>query len=188
MGLVPKAGGETRLIFHLSYDFVPSEHQKSINYHTPEDICKVRYNDLDAAVRNCMHIMQQTGTKVLFFGKTDCSHAFRIMPIKISHRKFLTMKARHPKTKKWWYFVDKCLPFGSSISCAQFQAFSDALKHVAEWSIQITLQMDIPPSLTNYLDDFLTIAVSEILCNQIMRQFLAVCEEIRCPISSEKTE
>ena len=136
MGLVPKAGGKTRLIFHLSYDFGPSEHQKSINYHTPEDICKVRYNDLDAAVRNCMHIMQQTGTKVLFFGKTDCSHAFRIMPIKISHRKFLTMKARHPKTKKWWYFVDKCLPFGSSISCAQFQAFSDALKHVAEWSIQ----------------------------------------------------
>ena len=28
-GLVPKAGNKTRLIFHLSYDFRPEEHQKS---------------------------------------------------------------------------------------------------------------------------------------------------------------
>ena len=34
IGLVPKAGGKTRLIFHLSYDFKGGH--KSINHHTPK--------------------------------------------------------------------------------------------------------------------------------------------------------
>ena len=49
MGLVPKAGGQKRLIFHLSYDFKSGF--KSLNFHTPKEICTVRYNDLDHAVR-----------------------------------------------------------------------------------------------------------------------------------------
>ena len=43
IGLVPKAGGDqTRLIFHLSYDF-KSDGLKSLNYHTPKEKCSVRY-------------------------------------------------------------------------------------------------------------------------------------------------
>ena len=34
IGLVPKAGGKTRLIFHLSHDFRDAECEKLINYHT----------------------------------------------------------------------------------------------------------------------------------------------------------
>ena len=55
IGLVPKDGGKkTWLIFHLSYDFGKLEHQKSFNYHTPKDMCSVKYNDLDHAIRNCL--------------------------------------------------------------------------------------------------------------------------------------
>ena len=98
------------------------------------------------------------------------------------------MKARHPVTKKWFFFVDKCLPFGLSISCAQFQAFSDALHHITEWKLKLTVNKDIPPAITNYLDDFLFMALTKLLCNGMMMQFLQICQEIGCPISAEKTE
>ena len=62
IGLVPKTGGKTRLIFHLSYNFGVDSDRKSINYHTPSAQCKVKYNDLDDAVRKCLHIIAQTGT------------------------------------------------------------------------------------------------------------------------------
>ena len=188
IGLVPKAGGKMRLIFHLSYDFGSEPHQKSVNFHTPQSKCKVKYNNVDVAIRKCLQILSQAEIKQLFYSKTDCSHAFRILPIKVKHRKYLTMKAQHPKTMVWYYFIDKCLPFGSSISCVQFQAFSDVLKHIAEWKIQITLSLTIPPALTNYLDDFLFIAISRMLCNDMMWEFIELCEQIGCPIAPEKTE
>ena len=50
--------------------------------------------------------------------------------MKVSDFMLLVMKAKHPKTGKIYYFVDKCLPFGSSISCAIFQAFSNAISHI----------------------------------------------------------
>ena len=48
IGLVPKAGGKTRLIFHLSFNFGPEE--LSINHYTPKHFCTVKYHDLDDAV------------------------------------------------------------------------------------------------------------------------------------------
>ena len=56
ISLVPKAGNKTRLIFHLSYDFGKQEEEKSINYHTPDDLCMVKYRDIDYAIRSCLHI------------------------------------------------------------------------------------------------------------------------------------
>ena len=56
IGLVPKAGnsGQTRLIFHLSYDFGTEKEQKSLNYHTLKEEFSVRYNDLDDAIAKCL--------------------------------------------------------------------------------------------------------------------------------------
>ena len=53
IGLVPKAGNKTRLIFHLLYDFKDSGY-RSVNFHAPKERCLVRYHDLDEAVRLCM--------------------------------------------------------------------------------------------------------------------------------------
>ena len=50
IGLVPKAGNQTRLIFHLSYNFGEDESQMSLNYHTPSEMCTVKYKDIDYAV------------------------------------------------------------------------------------------------------------------------------------------
>ena len=57
IGSVPKVGGgETRLIFHLSYDFGKEFHQRSVNFHMPDHLCSVAYNDLDHAVSKCLNI------------------------------------------------------------------------------------------------------------------------------------
>ena len=186
IGLVPKAKNKTRLIFHLSFDFGEEEKEMSVNYHMPKDLCSVKYHDLDSAVKDCIELVKKFNLSQLFFGKTDFSHAFRLLLIKISHRSWLLMKMRHPLTKVLYYFIDKCLPFGSSISCAQFQKFSDAMKHIACWKIRVT--MVIEPNITNYLDDFLFIALTLLMCNQMMKIFLQICQEVGCPISEDKTE
>ena len=126
IGLVPKSGNKTRLIFHLSYYFDGDNFdQKSVNFHTPDELCSVHYHDLDHAILNTLRILKETKGKnsQVYFAKSDCSHTFRILPIFVQHRQFLIIKAQHPVSLKYYYFVDKCLPFGASISCANFQAF-----------------------------------------------------------------
>ena len=92
------------------------------------------------------------------------------------------MKARDPMTKAWKYFVDKCLPFGSLISCALFQCFSDALRHITEHRLQVRNR------IMNYLDDFLFVAITIFFCNYMINQFLNLCKELGIPVSLEKTE
>ena len=52
IGLVPKAGGQTRLIFHLSYKF--KNGNESVNFWTPKEKCSVHYNNINHAVNNCL--------------------------------------------------------------------------------------------------------------------------------------
>ena len=182
IGLVPKAGNKTRLIFHLSYDF--KNGNKSVNHWIPEDVCSVHYNDLDKAVKDCLQILKEFGIHILFFSKSDLKSAFCILGIRFLDHCLLVMKARNPRTGDWVFFIDKCLPFGASISCAHFQRFSNALKAIVE-GISGQLRKTL---ITNYLDDFLFIYISIQSCNAIVIIFLNVCERIRFPVSLDKTE
>ena len=91
------------------------------------------------------------------------------------------MAAINPASNKLQYFVDKCLPFGASISCAIFQRFSDALKHITQYQTG-------RKSLSNYLDDFLFIAFTRNLCNEMISKFVKICENIGVPLAFDKTE
>ena len=166
-----------RLIFHLSYDF--KNGNKSINFWTPEEDCSVKYNDLDSAVRNCLKLK----TKPIFYAKSDLVSAFRILPMLPKHRKYLLMMAENPETGKKMYFIDKNLPFGSSISCSHFQKFSNALRHIVE-----ELYGSKNQHITNYLDDFLFYTPTQRSCNSLVRLFLSICDQIGFPVSLEKTE
>ena len=95
--------------------------------------------------------------------------------------------ANHPKTKQKHFFVDKCLPFGHSISCALFQEFSDALAHMVKYLLRVKKGIE-DTALTNYLDDFLFAAILESLCNLMLNTFLEMCNRLGVPISTEKTE
>ena len=190
VGLVPKTGGKTRLIFHLSYDFGEpgEEDRKSINHHTPDDLCSVHYNNLDHVIKNSLQILKEEGsnTVVIYYAKTDCFSAFRLVPTKPLQCHLLVMRVQHPVTKVWYYFIDKCLPFGSSRSCKIFQDFSDALRFLAEY--RMIRKAVTNPRLTNYLDDFLFLAACINRCTKTLVIFLEVCDQIGCPIAEEKTE
>ena len=102
VGLVPKAGGKSRMIFHLSHNFnkvkgvEPLECEKSLNSCMPKHLCMVKYNDLDCAVTQCLNILCQVEAEkassnaetndekapVLFLGKTDLTSTFRVLPLK----------------------------------------------------------------------------------------------------------
>ena len=174
IGLVPKDGGKkTRLIFHLSHPRDESQGY-SVNGNTPDDKCKVKYKAFDDAIRLCL-----TEGKGCYLGKSDLSSAFRHFGMRKDCWKFLVMKAQNPLDNQWYYFVDKCMPFGASISCAHFQAFSNAISHV----IRVLTKKDN----VNYLDDFLFAALMKLLCNHQLQTFLEVCKEINFPVSMEKT-
>ena len=117
IGLVPKDGGKkTRLIFHLSYDFKTSQvaPPNSVNFFTPDNLCSVKYKDLDYAVKSCLQLKQELNDGFwdpilkkenlsrnqveLTFSKTDAVSAFRILLISPGQRRWLIMKAKHPKT------------------------------------------------------------------------------------------
>ena len=184
IGLVPKAGGKTRLIFHLSSDFPGQSGGRSLNHHTPKELCTVKYNDLDAAVQACLRMSTNRCQNRLpiFLAKSDLMSAFRMLPIIPDHYCWLVMKCEDPATGRVMFFVDKCLPFGASISCAHFQRFSNALRHLVE---HITGRKQ---AVINYLDDFLFIDTSIQRCNYLVRSFLTICETINLPVSLDKTE
>ena len=185
VGLVPKSGGKTRLIFHLSFNFSQNEQHQSVNYFIPKDLCSVQYIDLDSAVRACLAIIEEghriTGSRTIYLGKSDGLSAFRTLPLRRGSWPWLVMLAIDPATGKQQFFVDKCLPFGSSISCSHYQRFSDTVHHlICYWMTIICL--------INYLDDFLFIQYMLELCNNLMRWFLHLCEDIRMPIAFDKTK
>ena len=185
IGLVPKAGGKTRLIFHLSYNFSEAWQDKSVNHFIPKEFCSVKYQDLDVAVRACLQMAKlahkKTGKDMVFLGKTDFLSAFRQIPLKKRCCRWLVMVAQDPRDNIWKYFVDKCLPFGSSISCAIYQCFSDAIRHIVTYKIMVIC-------VINYLDDFLFVQYTIAKCQALMVRFLELCAYVNIPVSEEKTE
>ena len=73
IGLVPKSGNKTRLIFHLSYDF---GEEKSINTNTPDEMCSVKYKDLDFAIKGSLKLLEHLDYQIIYYAKTDLVSAF----------------------------------------------------------------------------------------------------------------
>ena len=91
----------------------------------------------------------------------------------------MILKAKSPYDDQWYFFVDKCLPFGAAISCSHFQEVSDAVAYLVQFrSGKIVI---------NYLDDYLFAHFRHALCNQQVQIFIEVCTKIGLPISEEKT-
>ena len=131
---------------------------------------------------------ESEGKTVVYSGKTDVQSAFRLVPLNKRCWRWLIMKAQDPTTGEWKFFVDKCLPFGASISCAIFQWFSNALKFLIEFRMSVNSDMDTTDTVTNYLDDFLFLALTIMCCNFLIREFLHLCDQVGVPIAIDKTE
>ena len=132
------------------------------------------YPDFDEAIKLCLK-----AGKDCKMGKSDLSSAFRHVLMSKDSWKFLLMKAECPKDGKTYYFVDKCLPFGSSISCAHFQAISDGIAAI--------VRHKNGKDTVNYLDDFFFAALLQWMLERQMENFMWVCSEIGFPVAFEKT-
>ena len=172
--MVPKDGGKDFcLIFHLSYPRGKSP-PISVNANIPKEKCSVAYPDFCEAIQMCLH--EGAGCHI---SKSDMTSAFRNLGMSRSSWRYLILKAESPIDGHTYYFIDKCMPFGASISCSHFQRFSNAVAHIVQFRTGRTL--------VNYLDDNLFAAYLRWLCNQQMRIFIEVCESIGFPISADKT-
>lgn len=89
-------------------------------------------------------------------------------------------KAEDPESGKTWFFFDKCLPFGSAVSCQIYPKFLNALAWV------VTQQTG--KKFVNYLDDFFFVDKATESCNAQVKLFLDVAEHICLPVSLEKTK
>ena len=190
IGLVPKDGGnDTRLIFHLSHPKLKKNstgkgtakkqnraenEEKSVNACTPKEWCKVEYPDFNEAVKLCIH----EGVSC-HISRSDIKSAFRNLGISPRYWKYLLMKARSPFDNKWYFFVDKCVPFGASISCKLFQSVSNCVAHLVTWRVG--------RKTVNYLDDFLFAALLKAICDGQINEFLKICKEINLPVNTDKT-
>ena len=185
----------------------------SVNHFTPREDCTVHYKDLDYAIQAYLKVCKQgdgdtvitaeerntsrpalesrwrskfeqhkRSKKMIFAGKSDLKSAFRLLGLSPQSWPWLVMRAQDPTNGKWNYFIDKCLPFGASISCAHFQCFSNALCFLFEF------ETNTQGWVTNYLDDFLFLALTLWRCNKLIQHFLDLCSELNIPVSMDKTE
>ena len=174
IGLVPKDGGKsTRLIFHLSYPKIKTG-STSVNANTPRHLCSVTYPELGDAIRLCL----QAG-RFCHVSKSDLKSAFRQLGIAKKYWRYLLLKAKSPLDNKTYYFYDKAVCFGASISCALFQKFSDSVAHLIKFATS--------KKVINYLDDYFFVAMFKMACNQQVKHFLRICKRINFPVSLEKT-
>ena len=139
----------------------------------------MKYPDFDDAIKLCRSLNVYQRTCPLYFGKSDMSMAFRQVPMRVKDFCLLILKAQHPETNEIFYFIDKCLSFGSSISCAIFQEVSNGIAHI--FRIRTSCET------INYLDDFFFAALLQGLCDLQVKEFLQICKQIGFPISMEKT-
>ena len=163
--------GDYRLIFHLSY---PRGKGTSVNANTPEEYCSVRYPDFSKAIEICLK--EGRNCKI---SKSDMKSAFRNLCIRRKDFWLLIMKAQSPLDGRYYYFIDKCLALGMSISCSHFQRFSNSIAHI--------MRVKTGNENVNFLDDFLFVALWKYLCDAQINKFIELCNFISFPVNIEKT-
>lgn len=164
IGVVPKKEkDEYRVIHDLSYpegqsinDFIPPEHT-AVSYQSVYDAVKMLVEVGDGA----------------YMSKTDIQKAFRIIPIHPDDQHLFCMVWEDQ------CYMDLAMQMGCSSACQIFQAFSDAIKWIAEYKLKI-------PNV-NYLDDFMLGSKTRKLGDSNLKIFLQMCDDIGVPISEKKT-
>lgn len=80
-----------------------------------------------------------------------------------------------------YFFYDKCLPMGCSLSCYYFEVFATFLQWVISYESGHS-------GIINYLDDFLFIGPSDsVVCSLLLRLFFLISKFFGIPLAIEKT-
>lgn len=166
IGIVPKKTGGFRLITHLS-----SPANGGVNDFIDEFYTSVKYSTFDHAV----NMIKKLGFKAEI-AKMDIKSAFRLLPMFPGEFDLLGFKIED------WYFIEKTLPMGLSVSCSHFNRFSSFLHWAVERKSGIS-------DIDHYLDDFLFAGAENTdNCRKLMSTFCNVCVELGVPLAEDKTE
>ena len=166
LGLIPKSEpGKFRVIHDLSFP-----KGDSVNSGIPKESCSVSYEDYDYLVSLLTSVGQGC-----FIAKADIKAAFRIIPVHPSdyHLLGFTFEGHY-------YYYDKWLPMGCSISCKVFEQFSCAL----QWILQSIFHVK---TMSHILDDFIFISSSKSLCNLYLQHFFSLADSLSIPVKQSKT-
>ena len=166
IGLVPKSTpGEYRLIFDLSFPI-----GESVNAGIPPEEASVSYTKFDEITKLVRH--EGVGSYLV---KIDIKSAFRLLPIHPDDFELLGMQYQGK------YFIDKCLPFGLSVSCALFEKFSTFL----EWCLKHYTGSD---QIIHYLDDYAACDKQVQGAKSILDKSLSLFASLGVPIAENKIE
>ena len=156
--MVPKKNTtEMRMITHPSYP-----HRNSINSHIDPADTKTQYQSFDAALK--LVAAQGKGAYML---KGDVKLAFWLVPIRPQDWHLLGSCFQQQ------YYIDICLHFGASISCAIFEKVGSLLQWIAQ-------KHAYHPIVWN-LDDFFTSHEVQWICDQIWIQFSNLVKRLEFP-------
>lgn len=111
LGVVPKKGGDWRVIYHL---LAPFGH--SINDHIDPNEFSLRYSSVDDAISICHKLGRGT-----LLAKIDLRNAFQQCPVRKEDWHCLGI---------YWklqFYIDKCLPFGLRSAPYLFNLVAQAL-------------------------------------------------------------
>lgn len=166
LGVVPKREPNSfSLIQHLSFP-----KGGSLNDEIDDSLCSVAYATFDEAVGK----IKACGRGALL-AKADVKSAFRLLPIAPAAFSSLGFYF------DGFYFFDKCLPMGCSLSCTYFETFSTFI----HWVMCFESGQD---SIAHYLDEFLFIgSANSDICSRLLQLFVVVTEHFGVPLAAEKT-
>ena len=153
VGMVNKQDSqEMRCTMHLSHP-----RGRSINaFIDPED-AQTHYKSFEVAVELVARAGQGS-----YMAKEDFKSAFHNVPMCFADRHLLGIKVRGQ------FFIDNCLPFGASISCAIFKDIATLIHWIAERCTG--------HALIHYLDNFFTVHKLAYMCGSIMASFKEACQ------------
>ena len=144
--------------------------ESSINSHIDNQFTSVKYTSFDQVI----HAISTIG-RGAFLGKMDIKSAFRLIPIRPQDFHLLGFYFEDN------FYIDKCLPFGCSVSCNTFEKFSTFL----EWLIRTITETQ---TIHHYLDDYIFISSTEHTTLGLMSAFHSLCVRLGIPLNGEKTE
>ena len=163
VGMVPKRDSQEMWhITHLSH-----LRDQSINTFINQEDAQTHYQTFEAAVE----LVARAGPGS-YMVKEDFKSAFCNVPMCFADLNLLGIKV------KGQFFIETCLPFSTSISCATFEDISTLIHWIAERRVS--------HALVHYLDDFFMVHHLPYVCGRIMLSFKEVCNKIGMPISPEK--
>ena len=182
MSLTFRKDGRPRIISNLS----SGGKLLSVNGFIPQAGRSTSY----PSFREVAEAMVAVGLNTVFFCLFDIENAYRALSIQPEDWKYSIICWQEVQGGPRLYFLDAFMVFGGSGNCQIFNKFGDSLGYILKDCAFIKdaagLFM-VLQRLLRYLDDFLVMASSAILVDQILVKMLAVMRELRIPIKMSKT-